>query len=94
MVNPRLDAPAARSQEVVSSLDFVPTILDAAKIEYPTHAQSGHRPALLTGTSLNFLPGGPLETCFCVAPVSFPVLLLSDEECNNWVASSGTKLEL
>ena len=52
MVNPRLDAPAARSQEVVSSLDFVPTILDAAKIEYPAHAQSGHRPALLTGTSL------------------------------------------
>ena len=93
MVNPRLDAPAARSQ-VVSSLDFVPTILDAAKIEYPTHAKIRASASVVDRNLFNFLPGGQLETCFCVAPVSFPVLLLSDEECNNWVASPGAKLEL
>ena len=71
MVNPRLDAPPARSQEVVSSLDFVPTILDAAKIEYPTRAKAGHRPAVLTGNSLISSLEDPLENCICIAPVSF-----------------------
>ena len=64
MVNPRLDAPAARSQEVVSSLDFVPTILDAAKIMYPTKAKAGHQPALLTGKSLISPQENPSKTAF------------------------------
>ena len=52
VVNPLSTTPAHRSKQIVSSLDFAVTILDAVKMRYPTHAKAGHKPAILTGMSL------------------------------------------
>ena len=52
-----------RSSEVVSSLDFVPTILDWTNIKYPENATAGNSKATLTGKSmLPILYGLPEHT--------------------------------
>jgi N-sulfoglucosamine sulfohydrolase len=52
VVNPMSRAPSTRSTQTVSSLDFAPTILDAAGVHYPKGARAGNHPARLLGTSL------------------------------------------
>lgn len=52
-----------RSPRVVSSLDFAPTILEWAGVEYPASASAAGKPAKLSGASLlPLLDGGDAST--------------------------------